>query len=218
MMEYKKSVDYRDSCVKRYLNNNNNIFWTTIQEIVKKHNCEYILHQGKYTNWLDFAIFSENVEDVTNCANELDLVTNLCMDTHSNEIWVRYSYRDWSHSDDVTKLIFKNGKSKSDKYYFVCCNRIKLKYEILSLEDGVKLLQSILPSNQFRFVISNGKTQMDKKSYDAIVVHDITLKYTQIKALTKVIKTEEDTYFQTTMGNYISLSDIKQAQDFPTWI
>ena len=218
MMEYKKSVDCLDGCVTRYLNNNNNIFWTTIQEIVKKHNCEYILHRGKYSSWLDFAIFSENVEDVTNCANELDLVTNLCMDTHSNEIWVRYSYRDWSHSDDVTKLIFKNGKSKSDKYYFVCCHHIKLKYKILSLEDGVKLLQSILPSKQFRFVISNGKTQMDKKPYDAIVVHDITLKYTQIKALTKVIKTEEDTYFKTTMGNYISLSDIKQAQDFPTWI
>ena len=60
---------------------------------------------------------------------------------------------------------------------------------------------------------------MDTTTYDAIVVHDITLKkYTQIKALKKVIKTENDTYFKTTMGNYLGLSDIKQAQDFPTWI
>ena len=59
---------------------------------------------------------------------------------------------------------------------------------------------------------------MDTKPYDAIVVHDITLKFTQIKALKKVIKTEKDTYFKTIMGNYLALSDIQQAQDFPTWI
>jgi hypothetical protein len=151
-------------------------------------------------------------------------MTNLCFDWHYSikkglsEIWVQYCRRDWKSQTEHAQLILKQSKNKCNTYYFACSHRVKYKFDILSLEDGINLLQSILPSNQFRFEIVNGKTQLDTKPYDAIVVHDITLNFTQIKALKKVIKTEKDTYFKTIMGNYLALSDIQQAQDFPTWI
>lgn len=223
-MQYEKSINCVDGCVTQYLNESNNIFWTNIKDIIKKHNCEYVLHNGKYTFWLDLIVFSDNEADVTNCVNELDVMTNLCFDwhynmqTHSSEIWVQYCERDWKSQTELAQLILKQSKNKCNTYYFACSHRVKYKFDVLSLEEGIKLLQSILPSNQFRFEITNGKTQMDTTTYNAIVVHDMTLKYTQIKALKKVIKTENDTYFKTTMGNYISLSTINTEQDFPTWI
>lgn len=223
-MQYEKSINCVDDCVTQYLNESNNIFWANIKDIIKKHNCEYVLHKGKYTFWLDLIVFSDNELDVTNCVNELDVMTNLCFDWHysmetrSSEIWVQHCRRDWKSQTEHAQLILKQSKSKCNTYYFACSHRVKSKFEVLSLEEGISLLQSILPSNQFRFEIVNGKTQMDTKPYNAIVVHDITLKFTQIKALKKVIKTEKDTYFKTTMGNYLGLSDIQQAQDFPTWI